>query len=145
MTIPEKVARWRPQVDKWCVQLKVSQALVMAVIQMESGGNPSAKRHEPAFEKNYIRSSAVWLNRCKELGMTTAEVATSYGLQGAGWIHAKIALVFLLSGYQGWMVALSRKMARGERPVAERTLRMVNEVPALFTILLVGLAVLKPF
>ena len=72
-------------------------------------------------------------------------VATSYGLKGAGWIHAKIALVFLLSGYQGWMVALSRKMGRGERPVAERTLRMVNEVPALFTILLVGLAVLKPF
>ena len=72
-------------------------------------------------------------------------VATSYGLQGAGWIHAKIALVFLLSGYQGWMVATAKKMARGERPVSERTLRIVNEVPALFTILIVTLAVLKPF
>lgn len=72
-------------------------------------------------------------------------VATSYGMAGAGWIHAKITLVVLLSGYQGWMVSVAKKMARGERPVAERTLRFVNEVPALFTILLVTLAVLKPF
>jgi protoporphyrinogen IX oxidase len=72
-------------------------------------------------------------------------VATSYGLSGAGWIHTKIFLVLILSGYHGWMVGLSRKMARGERPVAERALRLWNEVPALFTILLVGLAILKPF
>lgn len=71
--------------------------------------------------------------------------AASYGLAGAGWIHAKIALVVLLSGYHGWMVSVAKKMARGERPLAGRTLRLVNEVPALFTILLVTLAVLKPF
>ena len=72
-------------------------------------------------------------------------LAASYGLAGSGWIHAKLMLVFLLSGYQGWMVSTARKMARGERPVSERTLRIVNEVPALFTILIVTLAVLKPF
>jgi putative membrane protein len=36
-------------------------------------------------------------------------------------------------------------MALGERPVSERSLRMLNEVPALFTVFLVALAVLKPF
>jgi putative membrane protein len=72
-------------------------------------------------------------------------VATSYGFAGAGWIHTKIFLVVLLSGYHGWMVGLSKKMARGERPIAERALRLWNEVPALFTILLVSLAILKPF
>ncbi len=72
-------------------------------------------------------------------------LAASYGLAGSGWIHAKIALVLGLSGYQGWMVATAKKMARGERPVSERTLRIVNEVPVLFTILIVTLAVLKPF
>jgi putative membrane protein len=72
-------------------------------------------------------------------------VATSYGLSAAGWIHAKIFLALLLSGYHGWMVGLSKKMARGERPVAERSLRLWNEVPALFTILMVSLAILKPF
>lgn len=72
-------------------------------------------------------------------------VATSYGLAGSGWIHAKILLAILLSGYHGWMVSLSKKMARGERPLAESRLRLWNEVPALFTILMVSLAILKPF
>jgi len=47
-------------------------------------------------------------------------VATSYGLPTSGWIHAKILLAVLLSGYHGWMVGVSRKMASGERPIAER-------------------------
>ncbi|QMW24734.1 CopD family protein [Sandaracinobacteroides saxicola] len=80
---------------------------------------------------------AVWI-----LGLM---VATSYGLAGSGWIHAKIFLVLLLSGYHGWAVGMSKKMAAGQRPMAEKSLRYLNEVPAFFTILLVGLAILKPF
>jgi protoporphyrinogen IX oxidase len=80
---------------------------------------------------------AVWL-----LGLM---VASSYGLAGSGWIHAKIALVLVLSGYQGWMVGIARKMAAGQRPKSEKSLRLANEIPALFTILLVVLAILKPF
>ena len=80
---------------------------------------------------------AVWV-----LGLS---VATSYGLAGAGWIHAKLALALLLSGYHGWMVGISKKMAAGQRPLAEKALRLWNEVPALATILFVFLAILKPF
>ncbi|MFN3591119.1 MAG: CopD family protein [Thermaurantiacus sp.] len=76
------------------------------------------------------------------LGLATA---FHYGLMSAGWIHAKITLALLLSGYHGWMTGLARKMARGDRPVPEKALRLWNEVPALFTILLVILAVVKPF
>jgi protoporphyrinogen IX oxidase len=72
-------------------------------------------------------------------------VATSYGMADAGWIHGKLLLAFLLSGYQGWMVGIAKKMANGERPAAEKALRLWNEVPALFTVLFVSLAVLKPF
>lgn len=79
----------------------------------------------------------VWL-----LGLS---VAFSYGMAGNGWIHAKITLAILLSGYQGWMSAVSRRMARGERPLTARKLRLWNEAPALFTILFVFLAILKPF
>jgi putative membrane protein len=43
------------------------------------------------------------------------------------------------------MVGLSRKMAAGARPVAEKTLRLMNEVPALLVAVIVGLVVLKPF
>ena len=80
---------------------------------------------------------AVWL-----LGLT---LAVSYGLAGQGWLHAKIFLVLLLSAYHGWASAASSKFARGQRPYAERTLRLLNEVPALATVLIVVLVIVKPF
>lgn len=72
-------------------------------------------------------------------------IATSYGFAGAGWIHAKLLLALLLSGYHGWISGMARKMAAGARPMTSRQLRLWNEVPAAFTILMVGLAILKPF
>ncbi len=80
---------------------------------------------------------AVWL-----LGLS---LATSYGFAGAGWLHAKIAVVVLLSGYHGWASGAASKFARGVRPYANRTLRLLNEVPALATLVIVVLVVVKPF
>ena len=80
---------------------------------------------------------AVWV-----LGLA---VATSYGFVGNGWLHAKIAVVFLLSGYHGWAAATASKFARGVRPYANKTLRLANEIPALATVIIVILVVVKPF
>jgi putative membrane protein len=62
-----------------------------------------------------------------------------------GWLLAKIALVFALSGYHGWLSKTRKRFAAGERPYAEKTLRLLNEVPALATILIVALVVIRPF
>lgn len=78
----------------------------------------------------------VWL-----LGLALATVGDHWS---EGWLHAKLALVLILSGYHGWAVGLTRKLARGWRPVTTRTLRLVNEVPALLVIGIVILAVVKP-
>ena len=64
---------------------------------------------------------------------------------GAGWLHAKVTLVLILSGYHGWLVAQTKKMARGERPLSEKTLRMIGEVPGLLLIVIVALVYIKPF
>jgi len=72
-------------------------------------------------------------------------LAVTIGAFSQGWFHAKLLLVLLLSGYHGWMVATSKKMAAGERPISEKTLRMLNEVPAIAVALIVVLAVVKPF
>lgn len=72
-------------------------------------------------------------------------LATSYGLAGNGWLHAKILLVVLLSGYHGWALATASRFARGIRPYANKTLRLLNEIPALATIAIVILVVVKPF
>ena len=79
-TPPSKVIRWRSVIDRWCVELKVSQSLILAVIQQESGGDPSATRYEPAYERRYILNNSTWLDRCKAGRFSTKEAATSYGL-----------------------------------------------------------------
>lgn len=67
------------------------------------------------------------------------------GAGGLGWLHAKLVLVLLLSGYHGWAVGYARKLAGGNPTLTARQLRMLNEVPALGVALIVVLAVVKPF
>lgn len=62
-----------------------------------------------------------------------------------GWLHAKLTLVLVLTGYHGWLVGQTKKMARGERPLTEARLRMIGEVPGLLLVLAVVLVYLKPF
>jgi putative membrane protein len=62
-----------------------------------------------------------------------------------GWFQLKFLIVLLLSGYHGWMVGYGRKLARGERPVGGKALRMMNEVPGIAVILIVVLVIVKPF
>ena len=64
---------------------------------------------------------------------------------GGGWLHAKLVLVVLLTGYQGWIGWFGKKLARGERPLGSKALRVLNEVPGLFTLFIVILAVVRPF
>lgn len=71
-------------------------------------------------------------------------LAMHWGFQG-GWLHTKILLVLMLSGFHGWLSGTRRKFAAGGRPYTERTLRMLNEVPAIATILIVILVIVKPF
>lgn len=67
------------------------------------------------------------------------------GGAGLGWLHAKLLLVILLSGYHGWAVSYSKRLAEGQGDIAPRTLRMLNEIPAIFVALIVILAVVRPF
>ena len=64
---------------------------------------------------------------------------------GQGWFSAKLALVVGLTGYQGWLGSYGRKLAAGQRPLENRTLRIMNEIPGIATALIVVLAIVKPF
>jgi putative membrane protein len=81
--------------------------------------------------------TAVWL-----LGIA---LMLDIGALHMGWFHAKLALVIALSGYHGWAVGLSRRLARGWRPAGTGRLRLMNEVPAIAAILIVVLVIVKPF
>lgn len=65
------------------------------------------------------------------------------GLQA--WLALKLLLVFGLMGYHMAMAGDAKKFARGERPKTEKIYRLLNEIPALVTIPVVILAIVKPF
>ncbi|MDR3417830.1 MAG: CopD family protein [Nevskia sp.] len=67
------------------------------------------------------------------------------GLLHAAWMHAKLALVLLLSGYQGWLKVNLRRFAARQNRYNGRFWRFANEVPALFLIAIVILVVVRPF
>jgi putative membrane protein len=62
-----------------------------------------------------------------------------------GWLHAKLALVLALSGYHGFLASYAKKLARGERSLSGKTLRLLNEIPGVVVVLIVVLVVVKPF
>ncbi len=77
------------------------------------------------------------------LGLTLAYAGGHFS--GGGWLHAKLALVLAMTGFHGWLVAQTKKMARGERPLTEGRLRLIGELPGILLILIVALVYLKPF
>jgi putative membrane protein len=72
-------------------------------------------------------------------------LAFDRGIWGEGWFWAKLALVIALSAYQGWLVWYGKKLARGERPLSNRSVRMINEIPGIATALIVVLVIVRPF
>jgi len=64
---------------------------------------------------------------------------------GQGWFSAKLALVVALTGYQGWLGVYGKKLARGERPLSAKAVRMINEIPGIAAALIVVLVIVKPF
>ncbi|MCT2401303.1 CopD family protein [Novosphingobium mangrovi (ex Huang et al. 2023)] len=61
------------------------------------------------------------------------------------WLHAKLLFVVGLTGYHGWLVGYSKKLAKGERVLTGKKLRLLNEIPGLAAAVIVVLVVVKPF
>ncbi|WP_029936931.1 CopD family protein [Sphingomonas sp. UNC305MFCol5.2] len=116
------------------------------VHHQEALGTPQAadwEKREALLRRTILVPSMgiVWL-----LGLA---LAANFGLfdgePGLGWLHAKLLLVIALSGYNGWAVGYSKKLARGQGSLSPRRLRLLGEVPALAVVLIVVLVVVKPF
>lgn len=110
--------------------------------QEAEAGSPEAERwveREARLRKIILTPSLVivWI-----LGLSLAFAADWWS---SGWLHAKLLLVVLLSGYHGWLVGYAKKLARGEHTLSGKQLRLLNEVPGLAVALIVVLAVVKPF
>ncbi len=72
-------------------------------------------------------------------------LAWDAGFFSDGWLHAKLALVVVLSGVHGFMARCVRDFANDQNVRSQRYYRILNEVPTLLMILIVILVVVKPF
>jgi putative membrane protein len=79
----------------------------------------------------------VWL-----MGLSLAWITQAWSQH---WFQAKFVLVLLLSAYHGWMIGYGRRLASGDRSMSGKGLRMMNEVPGLFAVLIVVLVIVRPF
>ena len=79
----------------------------------------------------------VWL-----LGLALAVTTDAFS---QGWFQLKFALVLALSAYHVWLAIHAAKLARGERTLTGKQLRLLNEVPGIAAALIVVLVVVRPF
>ena len=79
----------------------------------------------------------VWL-----LGLMLAAHLNAFG---EAWFSAKLALVVGLTAYQGWLGVYGKRLAAGKRPLENRTLRIMNEIPGVAAALIVVLVIVRPF
>lgn len=101
--------------------------------------------------------NAVWIDRERKLlkiilwpslvvvwilGLSLAMVTGAFH---QGWFHAKLAFVLALTAYHVWLAGYAAALARGERKLTGRSLRLLNEVPGVAAAFIVVLAVVKPF
>ena len=109
-------------------------------------GSPEAARwteRENKLRRIILTPSmiAVWV-----LGlMLAANIGMFDGQPGLGWLHAKFAIVLLLSGYHGWAVGYAKKLQRGLPLMTGKQLRLINEIPAFAIIAIVVLVIVRPF
>lgn len=74
-----------------------------------------------------------------------AMLVTEPAYLSMNWLRTKLVLVVLLIAYQRYCFMLMRQLAEGRNTKSQKWFRWFNEVPGLFLIAIVILAVVKPF
>jgi putative membrane protein len=67
------------------------------------------------------------------------------GWFASGWLHAKIALVILMSAVHGFLALCVREFGADQNRRSSKFYRFLNEVPTVLLIVIVILVVVKPF
>lgn len=63
----------------------------------------------------------------------------------SGWLHAKLTLIVLLIGYHHYCGFLLKKFRDDQNTHGHKFYRVINEIPVLILVLVIFLAVFKPF
>ncbi len=110
----------------------------------KKGGELDIKMVEA--EKNLIK---IIINPAMLVTLTTGLILllgyNIENLKNSLWLPIKLFTLFLLFGYHGYLIKQGKLFAGGKRPKSEKFFRLINEIPALLTIFIVILVIVKPF
>jgi protoporphyrinogen IX oxidase len=84
--------------------------------------------------------AATWI-----LGLVLVFAFNTIDIRTAGWLHAKLLLVVLLSGFHGAMARWRKDFAADRNTRSARFYRIANELPTVLMIAIVVLVVTRPF
>lgn len=66
-------------------------------------------------------------------------------LEGQGWLHVKLLMVFIMSAVHGVLSKQVKVFKRDENTKSAKYFRILNEVPTVLMIIIVIMAVVQPF
>ena len=67
------------------------------------------------------------------------------GYMASGWFHVKLTALLLLFAYHFYCGKVRRDLAEGRCRLTSRQCRLINEVPTVLLVVIVTMAVVKPF
>ena len=88
----------------------------------------------------FITMPAMLITWCCGLGMLHSNMSL---LQGK-WFHLKLGLVLLLTIFTHFGIFFHKKLKQQQFRYSSRMFRIINEVPTLLMIAIIGLVVLRP-
>jgi len=109
----------------------------------QSGGELEAK-----MEEAEVKLLRIIMNPAMMTAFILGLILIAYKASAGGiaiWLWLKIALAFSLIFYHFFLAKTRKLFLNGGRPKSEKFFRRINEIPALVTVGIVILAIVKPF
>lgn len=103
------------------------------------GGELEAKMEEA--EQKLLR---IIMNPAMIVAFILGLILFGYNMPPPLWLLIKITLALFLMGYHGFLSKTRKQFLGGGRPKSEKFFRRINEIPAIVTLIIVCLAIIKP-
>lgn len=118
----------------------------LLVYQAERGENPEVGALLTLMSRRllkFITTPAMVVTYCAGIGMIMVNIGV---IKGTSWFYVKFLMLLGMSGMTGYAGALIKKFEKREGNLpSSKTLRILNEVPTVLLLIIVALAVFRPF
>ena len=97
------------------------------------------------FGRHYTQAREVCWGLEREGGRANRDSPRIFEVFSQGWLHLKLLLVIGLSAFHGMCAGWTKKFARDANTKSHKFYRIANEVPTVLLVIIVILAIVKPF